>query len=270
MISLQTNVTSLVGEINLSKNQEAESKAITRLTSGFRINASGDDAAGLAIANKYRSDTAEVNQGVKNANDALSQLQIVDGGLNDISNLLDRMKTLATQSASDTFTGNRAILQGEYATLLTEIDRQAGNIGLATGGALVKSLSVYVGGGGTPTVTIDLSGAAADTAALGVSGTDLTTAGDATTAIGKIESAIGVLGTSQGAVGAGENELTYAMNLGNSQATGFSAADSRIRDADIASEAANLSRTQALSQATVAALAQANAMPQTVLKLLQG
>src|SRR5438046_3573388 len=104
MISFQTNVTAMIAANNLSTNQQAESRAITRLTSGFRINSSGDDAAGLSVANKYRSDTAEVAQGVQNANDALSQLQIVDGGLNNIANILDRMKTLATQSASDTFT----------------------------------------------------------------------------------------------------------------------------------------------------------------------
>jgi flagellin len=269
MISLQTNVTALTAGFNLSMNQQAESKAITRLTSGFRINSSGDDAAGLSVANKFRSDTAEVSQGVQNANDALSQLQIIDGGLNDVANLLDRMKTLATESATDTFTGDRTILQGEYATLLTEIDRQAGNVGLDTGGTMAKSLSVYVGGGANPTVTVDLSGAAVDAAGLGVNGGDISTAAGAVTAIGKIETAIGTLGTAQGAVGSGENEVSYAVSLGNSQIAGFSAANSRIRDADIASEAANLSRSQALSQASVAALAQANAMPQAVLKLLQ-
>lgn len=269
MISLQTNVTALVAETNLSVNQQAESQAITRLTSGFRINSSGDDAAGLSVANKYRSDTAEVSQGVKNANDGVSQLQIVDGGLNNIANILDRMKTLATESASDTFTGDRTILQGEYSTLLTELDRQATNIGLNTGGTLAKSLSVYIGGGTTPTVTVDLSAAIVDSTGLAVNGGDISTAAGGTTAIGKIETAIGKLGKAQGSVGAGENDLQYAINLANSQVSSFSAANSRIRDADIATEAANLSREQALSQASVAALAQANAMPQAVLKLLQ-
>ena len=269
MISFQTNVTAMVAANNLSTNQQAESRAITRLTSGFRINSSGDDAAGLSVANKYRSDTAEVTQGVQNANDALSQLQIVDGGLNNISNILDRMKTLATESATGTFTGDRNILDAEYQTLLGEIDRQAANIGLDGGGTLNTSLSVYVGGGASPTVTVDLSGAAVDSGGLGVSGGDITSTGNATTAIGDIEAAIGLLGTAQGAVGGGENDLNYAVNLANSQVTSFSAANSRIRDADIATEAANLSKNQALSQASVAALAQANAMPQAVLKLLQ-
>jgi flagellin len=269
MISLQTNVTALVAENNLSVNNQAESQAITRLTSGYRINSSGDDAAGLSVANKYRSDTAELSQGVKNANDGISQLQIIDGGLNNIANILDRMKTLATESATDTFTGDRNILQGEYSTLLTELDRQATNIGLNAGGSLLKSLSVYIGGGTDATVTVDLSAAQVDSTGLGVNGGDISTAGGATTAIGAIETAIGNLGTAQGSVGAGENDLNYAVNLANSQISSYSAANSRIRDADIATEAANLSRTQALSQASVAALAQANAMPQAVLKLLQ-
>jgi flagellin len=258
-----------MAQTNLSVNNSAESQAITRLTSGFRINSSGDDAAGLSVANKYRSDTAELVQGVKNANDGISQLQIIDGGLNDIANILDRMKTLATQSATDTFTGDRNILDAEYQTLLGELDREASNIGLNSGGTLAKSLSVYIGGGSQATVTVDLSNAAVDSTSLGVNGGDVTSAANATTAIGKIESAIGALGLAQGAVGAGENDLSYASALANSQISSYSAANSRIRDADIASEASNLSRTQALSQASVAALAQANAMPQAVLKLLQ-
>jgi len=269
MISFQTNVTAMTAENNLSTNQQAESRAITRLTSGFRINSSGDDAAGLSVANQYRSNTAEVTQGVHNANDALSQLQIVDGGINNISNVLDRMKTLATESATSTFTGDRNSLDAEYQTLLGEIDRQATNIGLNTGGTLAASLSVYIGGGSSPTVTVNLSAAIVDSTGLGVTGGDIKTTGTATTAIGEINTAIGKLGTAQGAVGAGENDLNYAVNLANSQVTSYSAANSTIRDADIATEAANLSKNQALTQASVAALAQANAMPQAVLKLLQ-
>jgi flagellin len=269
MISFQTNVTAMTAENNLSTNQQAESRAITRLTSGYRINSSGDDAAGLSVANQYRSNTAEVTQGVHNANDALSQLQIVDGGINNISNVLDRMKTLATESATSTFTGDRNILDAEYQTLLGEIDRQATNIGLNTGGALAANLSVYIGGGASPTVAVNLTTAVVDSTGLGVTGGDIKTTGTATTAIGKINAAIGKLGTAQGAVGAGENDLNYAVNLANSQVTSYSAANSTIRDADIATEAANLSKEQALTQASVAALAQANAMPQAVLKLLQ-
>src|SRR5512147_2405124 len=129
-VSIQTNVNSIVAQENLRVNGEFQSRTIQRLTSGFRINSSGDDAAGLAVANKFRSDIAELTQGVRNANDAISVLQLVDGGLNNVSKLLDRLKTLASQSASGTFTGSRTTLNNEYQALLTEIDRQAANIGL--------------------------------------------------------------------------------------------------------------------------------------------
>src|SRR3954469_5286153 len=114
MISLQTNVDSLVAQQNLRVNSNFQSNTIRQLTSGYRINSSGDDAAGLAVANNYRNSISELTQGVRNANDGVSQLQIVDGGLSNISQILDRMQTLATESASDTFTGDRATVNREY------------------------------------------------------------------------------------------------------------------------------------------------------------
>src|SRR5437868_14161592 len=112
--SIQTNVNSLIAQENLRVNSNFQGQTIQRLTSGYRINSSGDDAAGLSIANQLRSDTAELMQGVRNANDGVSQLQIVDGGLSNIAKMLDRMKTLATQSASTTFSGDRSTLDTEY------------------------------------------------------------------------------------------------------------------------------------------------------------
>src|SRR5512146_2780096 len=138
--SIQTNVNSLIAQENLRINSNFQSQTIQRLTSGFRINQSGDDAAGLAIANKFRSDIAELSQGVRNANDGVAQLQIMDGGMNNIGKMLDRLKTLATQSASDSLMGKRADLNKEYQTLVNEIDRQAQAIGLSTGGRFTKSM----------------------------------------------------------------------------------------------------------------------------------
>jgi flagellin len=183
-ISIQTNVNSLIAQENLRVNSNFQSTTIQRLTSGYRINQSGDDAAGLAVANKYRSDTAELTQGVRNANDGISTLQIIDGGLNNISKVLDRMKTLATQSASSTFTGDRSVLQGEFKSLQTELDRQANNINMSTGGASLAQLSVYIGGGvgaqANSTVQLNLgSKGAVDTASLGV-GTGITVNGGTT------------------------------------------------------------------------------------------
>ena len=270
MISIRTNVDSLNAQQNLKTNSSFQSKTIQQLTSGFRINNSGDDAAGLAIANSLRSNTVELNQGVANANDAVGQLQIVDGGLSNISTILDRMKTLATQSASDTFTGDRTTLDKEFQQLLGEIDRQAGNINLKTAGSgMSKSLNVYIGGGSGATVNVDLSAAAVGKTGLGFTTEDLTSAANGTTAIGKINAAVTALGTVQGVVGSGENKLQYAIGLAQSQISNFSAAESQIRDADVAAAAANLSKSQVLQQTSIAAMAQANQEPQAVLKLLQ-
>src|SRR5664280_191617 len=168
MISLQTNVNSLVAQQNLSVNSAFQSKTIAQLTSGYRINQSGDDAAGLAVDNQFRSTVAELTQGVANGNDATAQLQIMDGGISNISSILDRLKTLATQSASGTFTGNRATLNSEFQSDLAEIDRQAQSIGLDTGGIFAKNLGVYLGQGSgsmalsNATVSVDLSQSTVD------------------------------------------------------------------------------------------------------------
>jgi flagellin len=499
MISLQTNVDSLNAQNNLGVDNKFQSKTIQQLTSGYRINSSGDDAAGLAIANGLRSSVAELTQGVANANDGVSQLQIVDGGLSNISTILDRLKTLATQSASGTFTGDRATLNQEYQGLISEITRQATNINLQSGGTFNAALNVYIGGGSkasNASVSIDLSGTknAVDANSLGLVGTDVlggtvggvgfgsntvrldnpatkfltagtqtytfnytdstgssqarnvvlsggasgidgntvisqlnsglagtgvtasinatngtvqftsagafaigvtaatagtdtvtaaatavntsqynlthaftavtagsesftigdgthsaaitlstvtgatiasavnsinaqlkaanvtgvsalatgdntgitfqgasnfnateytlaTTGGvftalgnqavtaptaggtagtDATAAINTINAAIKALGLVQGSVGAGENKLQYAISLAQSQISGFSAAEAQIRDTDVAAAAANLTKAQVLTQTSIAALAQANSEPQSVLKLLQG
>jgi flagellin len=274
MYSFQTNVASLVAQQNLRVNSDFQSRTITRLTSGYRINSSADDAAGLAVANKFRSDITELQQGVRNANDGISILQIVDGGLNNISNILDRLKTLATESASGTFSGDRSTLDTEFQGLLGEIDRQAANIGLASGGQYNASLDVYIGGGDTQAhakVTINLSGAGnqVDSAGLNIDADAVDTAAHALTALTDITAAISSLGLVQGAVGTGENELNYAVQLAQSQISSFSAAQSSIRDADVATEAANLTKAQILEQSSVAALAQANAAPQALLKLMQ-
>lgn len=176
---INTNISSLQAQDYLRINSDFQGKTINRVTSGLRIVSSGDDAAGLAIANGYRSDQSVLNQGVRNANDGLSQLQIVDGGINNISKLLDRARTLATQSASGTFTGDRDVLNKEFQSVLSEIDRQAQSIGLDSGGILAKSLSVFIGGGRSNggitavdngSVAVDLSQSTVDSKSLGLKG----------------------------------------------------------------------------------------------------
>ena len=155
------------------------------MTSGYRINQSGDDAAGLAVANQFRNNVAEVTQGVANGNDAVAQLQIMDGGMNNISQILDRLQTLATQSASSTFTGDRSVLNSEFQSDVSEISRQAQAIGLNTGGTFAKDLAIYLGGGGgasassvltNGTVNLNLSNSTVDAQSLGLNGVQATNA----------------------------------------------------------------------------------------------
>ncbi len=192
--SINTNVASLQAQNYLRTNSDFQGKTINRVTSGLRIVQSGDDAAGLAIANGFRSDESVLTQGIRNANDGLSQLQIVDGGLNNISQLLDRARTLATQSASGTFTGDRGVLNAEFQNVLSEVDRQSQAIGLNTNGSLAKNLSVFIGGGKTSngisnitngSVGLDLTQATVDAKSLGLKGVQ----------------SIGVAGTDIGASG---------------------------------------------------------------------
>ncbi|MDA1315681.1 MAG: flagellin [Acidobacteria bacterium] len=197
--SIVTNVSSLLAQESLSKTNDLQQTTIRRLTSGLRINSSADDAAGLAIANRFRSDISVLRQGIRNAADGLSTLQTIDGGLNNISLLIDRARTLATQSASGTFTGDRGTLNAEFQSVLGEIDRQAQAVGLDPGGTFNAALSVFIGGGRSNnnisevtngSVQIDLSNSAVNAnrlglqgvQAIGVAGTDISTS-SATTSV---------------------------------------------------------------------------------------
>ncbi len=181
--SINTNIASLQAQNYLRVNSNFQSQTINEVTSGLRIVNSGDDAAGLAVANGLRSDEAVLTQGVQNANNGLATLQTIDGGMSNISQLLDRARTLATESASGTFTGDRGQLQSEFSSVLSEINRQATNIGMNQGGQFATSLSVFIGGGmdGTGShsttdataltngsVSVNLGGSAVDTQSLGL------------------------------------------------------------------------------------------------------
>jgi flagellin len=175
-LSIQTNVDSLVAQENLRTNSSFQSNTIQQLTSGYRINSAGDDAAGLAVANKYTSAIAELTQGVSNGNNAAAQLQIMDGGMSNITQILDRLQTLATESASGSFTGARSTLNNEFQTDLGELDRQAQSIGLNTGGTFAKQMAVYFGAGSgsqataNGVVNLNLSNATVDSQSLGLAG----------------------------------------------------------------------------------------------------
>jgi flagellin len=188
-LSIQTNIASLEAQNFIRINNNFQNNTIQQLSSGYRINNSGDDAAGLATANQYAGTIATLTQGVLNANNSSSTLQIADGGINNISTILNRLQTLATESASSTFAGNRATVNQEYQGLLTEINRQAASINLNTGGLYNTNLVTYVGGGDNQTdsqVSVNLTGLnnAVDSTALGISAT--TVAGGGTELTGNV------------------------------------------------------------------------------------
>ncbi len=181
-ISIQTNVAALNAEYFIGQNSRAQNTAIEQLSSGYKINSSADDPAGLAVANQYAGQITQLTAGVQNATDGISALQIADGGLANISQILGRLQILASESASGTFQGSRATVDSEYQGLLAELDRQAANIGLNTGGVNNANLTVYTGGGASQAdsqISVDLSGAnnAVDSAALGVANTSVAVGG---------------------------------------------------------------------------------------------
>ncbi len=263
--SVVSNIASQNAQANLFGTQLGLNKALTRLSSGLRINTSGDDAAGLAVANSYRSDVAVIDQGIRNANDGLSTLQIKDGALNNISTLLDRLATLASQSASGSTTdASRATLQQEATSVVSEIAREASVASLDT----QAGFSVFVSNDGTDGV---VSGTltSVTTATLNIASLDIDDIDAAKTAVATLATAVTTLGTVQGSVGTLQNRLQFAISLAQSQKTNKQAAESRIRDANVAEESANMTRFNILTQSGIAALAQANQSSASVLSLLR-
>ncbi|NNE98801.1 MAG: hypothetical protein HKN25_07250 [Pyrinomonadaceae bacterium] len=198
--SLVNNIASNSAQSRLNSTSNQLNQTLQRLSSGLRINRSGDDAAGLAIANGFRSDVSVLSQGVRNANDGLSTLQIIDGGLNTISGLLDRAASLASQSASGTFSGDRNTLQAELSSVLNEIDRQSQNIGLggASGtdeGRFNRAINVFIGGGASATaagnsVAVDLSSSRVDRTGLSLSSLNIGTGAGSVTSDNDISAGI--------------------------------------------------------------------------------
>ena len=272
--SVVTNISSLNSQAQLDRTNMGLQQTLARLTSGLRINSSGDDAAGLAVANRFRMDNAGLTTGIRSANDAISRLQIEDGAMSNIASLLDRALTLASQSASDTFLGSRTTLDAEFSSVLSEITRTATSAGLETSNANLTGRSVFVGntqiatGASVTYVSFALT-TAVDSTGLGISSQNITSQANANTAITALQTAIATLGTVQGRAGAAMNRLQFAISQGQTMSVAVAASESRIRDANVASEAAALTKYNILNQSGLAALAQANQSSQSVLSLLR-
>jgi len=266
--SVVNNIGSVNAQAKLYETNVGLQRTLGRLSSGLRINQSADDAAGLAVANKYRSDVAILTVGVRNANDGISRLQIVDGALNNISTLLDRAAVLASQSASQGNAGlNRSVLNDEFGSVLNEINREAAVAKLA---GATTSFTIFVSSESTAANgRVQVNYGKVDTTALGLTSSNITSSGAAQTAITALSAAITTLGTVQGQVGSAQNRLQFAVSLAQSQIVNKTAAESRIRDANIAEESANLTRYNILTQSGLASLAQANQSTSAVLSLLR-
>ena len=267
-LSINTNVMSLTAQRNLSRTETGLATSIQRLSSGLRVNSAKDDAAGLAIATRIDAQVRGLNVAIRNAGDAISLAQTAEGGLSEITNMLQRMRELAVQSANSTnSTSDRANLNAEYQQLNAEITRQVGATkfnGLAIIGADAGAQTFQVGANNGDTITVTTASVAAAAA-----GGDITNVANANTALGAVDTAMDLVTTNRALYGATQNRFQSVINNLSVAAENQAAARSRIMDADFAMETANLTRLQILQQAGTAMVAQANAVPQSVLSLLQ-
>lgn len=283
-ITIASNIASLRAYARLRKTTEDLESSYEKLSSGKRIVRASDDAAGLSVAARLSSDIRIANVAVRNANDGLSAVNIVDGALNEIGNILTRMAELAQQSATGTYTTTqRSALQSEFVALASEAERIANTtkfngISLLSGS---QSLTLQVGFNSFSTSQIQVQAiegtlqairlAASGSSALSysiISTTITDSQAAARTALEAVLAAITEVSTKRGSVGAAESRLSSAINTLQVTRENYAAALGRIEDIDVAEEMAKLIRNQILQQAGVAVLAQANQQPEIVLKLL--
>ena len=272
MSVINTNVKSLVAQNAMTVNNRAMNKAMEQLSTGSRINSAADDAAGLAISNKMTSQIRGLNQAVRNANDGISMIQTAEGATKEITNMLQRMRELAVQAANDTNTADdRGALQKENDQLALEITRIADNTSW-NGMKLFNETDVgtakfVVSANADSTIDVDFK--KIDAATLAVDANDLTTQSGATTAVTDVDAALKTIDGYRADYGASINRLTYASDNLTNVSQNTSASRSRIQDTDYATATTELARTQIISQAATAMLAQANQQPQSVLSLLR-
>ncbi len=271
-----TNVMSLNAQRNLAGTQKAMAKSVANLSSGLRINSASDDAAGLAVSERLKNHVRSISQAERNTSDGVSLLQIAEGAMNEIHGLLDRMRELAVQASSGTLeTAERAYIQTEKVQLAEEITRLSDATefaGINMIGAEAGAFAFQVGFRNVAASDrISVTLADNDAIALAVqTAVSLATATNAFSAIAAIDTAINTMSSRRATVGSVLNRLAVtSTNLASSREN-IAAAYSRIRDVDVASETAELTRTQILSQAGTAMLAQANQLPSAALSLIGG
>ena len=279
-ISVLTNVASLNAQRNLAATQTALAASVGRLSSGMRINTAADDAAGLGISENLQANIRSLAQAQRNANDGISLTQVAEGSMNDMQGIVTRMRELAVQSANGTLGATeRGYIQSEFTQLSKEVDRISKvtnfNGQQLIDGTAAKGLTFQIGINKSVNDEITVSVATLTTSTLGSTGgtkitqASLSTATNAKNAIGTFDAAIQQLSKSRAVLGAVQNRMTVTVSNLAVAHENLSAANSRIRDVDVANESAQLTKSQILSQAGLAVLAQANQLPQSALSLLR-
>ena len=279
MATINTNVSALNAQNVMTKNTRSMSATMEQLSTGSRINSAKDDAAGLAIGQTQTAQIRGLNQAVRNLNDGVNLLQTAEGALNETTNMLQRMRELAVQSASGTYsTTQRSYLATEFLALGSQIEKIASEttwngftvLTGTTGGTTAGTYSFQ--SGQTSGQTIDVAIGAMTLSALGITATNaagVSTAASASAAIASIDSAINTVNSQRATIGAAINRMTYAADNITNISSNTSASRSTIMDTDYATASTNLSKTQIIQQAATAMLAQANQQPQSVLSLLK-
>lgn len=279
-LQVNTNVAAINAQRNLSSVTARLQKNYAHLSSGLRIATAADDAAGLAISERLRAKVRGLNQAIRNANDGISLVQTAEGHLTEDSNILSRMKELAIEARNGTVSSaDRATLDEEFQALLSELQRNADSAEFngtqlldGTGGATIE---FQVGAGttaGVDTFSATLADVTTGSTGLNVAGLSINTAtmADIDTVIDTLDSAIDTVNSARGGFGAAQNRLESTISSLRVQVENLSAAESRIRDVDVAFETSDLTRNSIIQQAAVAILAQSNVQPQIALSLLQG
>ncbi|QEY20498.1 MULTISPECIES: flagellin [unclassified Psychrobacillus] len=272
---IQHNISALNTHRNLTANQGSSAKNLEKLSSGYKINRAGDDAAGLAISEKMRGQIRGLDMATKNAQDSISLIQTAEGALNETHSILQRMRELSVQSANDTnTTTDRKNLQEEIAQLTTEIDRIADNTEFNTKklldgtlSAAANALTFHIGANSGQNIDLNIKNMRAT--ALKIDAITISSQTGADKAISTIQTAIDAVSTERSKLGANQNRLEHTINNLGTSSENLTAAESRIRDVDMAKEMMNFTKNNILTQAAQSMLAQANQQPQGVLQLLQ-
>jgi len=276
-LTVRNNMAALNSIKTLNRTQNKLTGSLAKISSGLRVNSAADDAAGMSVAKRQESDNVSLKQAMRNANDGISLIQTAEGGLNEVYNILVRMRELAVQGSNQTYnSGDRAEISKEFTTLANEIKRIASVANFNRTKVLNSSttgfaLQVGIQKNSDNKILINLASVAATWGSLGISSISsagITTLAQSVTAINIIDTALKTVNSSRSTLGAYQNRLESTLNEASNYSQNLANSSSQILDVDYATESANMTRYQIMQQAGVAALGQAKAIPQSIISLL--